>query len=89
MGEIIQNVEHAHPTFIEEEIVDDVEMAENEVGGKQMKKIENVITDDEINDDTYEQTCSIPRRAVRSHSLVCSKKPFSIVGIGPIPVKEL
>ena len=34
MGEIIQNVEHAHPTFIEEEIVDDVEMAENEVGGK-------------------------------------------------------
>ena len=34
-------------------------------------------------------TCSSPRRAVRSHSLVCSKNPFSIVGIGPIPVKEL
>ena len=35
------------------------------------------------------ETCSSPRRAVRSHSLVCSENPFSIVGIGPIPVKEL
>ena len=34
-------------------------------------------------------TCSSPRRTVRSHSLVCSENPFSIVGIGPIPVKEL
>ena len=32
-------------------------------------------------------TCSSPRRAVFSHSLVCSKNTFSIVGIGPIPVK--
>ena len=55
MGEIIQNVGHAHPTFIEEEIVYDVDMVENEVRGKQMKKTENVITDDEINDDTDEQ----------------------------------
>ena len=34
-------------------------------------------------------TCSSPRRTVRSHSLVCSENPFSVVGIGPIPVKEL
>ena len=34
-------------------------------------------------------TCSSPRRTVRSHSLVCSENPFSIVEIGPIPVKEL
>ena len=34
-------------------------------------------------------TCSSPRCLVRSHSLVCSENPFSIVGIGPIPVKEL
>ena len=34
-------------------------------------------------------TCSSPRRTVRSHSLVCSENPFSIVGIGLIPVKEL
>ena len=38
---------------------------------------------------TINKTCSSPRRAVRSHSLVCSENPFSIVGIGPIPVKEL
>ena len=30
-----------------------------------------------------------PRCPVCSHSLVCSENPFSIVGIGPIPVKEL
>ena len=35
------------------------------------------------------QTCSIPRWAVRSHSLVCSKKYFLILGIGPIRDKEL
>ena len=34
-------------------------------------------------------TCYSPRRAVRSHSLVCSKIYFDIVGIGPIRVKEL
>ena len=34
-------------------------------------------------------TCSSPRCLVRSHSLVCRENPFSIVGIGPIPVKEL
>ena len=34
-------------------------------------------------------TCSSPRCPVCSHSLVCSENPFSIVGIGPIPVKEL
>ena len=32
-------------------------------------------------------TCSSPRCPVCSHSLVCSENPFSIVGIGPIPVK--
>ena len=35
------------------------------------------------------KTCSSPRRAVRSHSLVCSKKSILIVGIGPILNKEL
>ena len=35
------------------------------------------------------KTCSSSRCPVRSHSLVCSENPFSIVGIGPIPVKEL
>ena len=35
------------------------------------------------------ETCSSPRRTVCSHSLVCSENPFLIVGIGPIPVKEL
>ena len=34
-------------------------------------------------------TCSSPRRAVRSHSLVCSEKYLLIVGIGPILNKEL
>ena len=34
-------------------------------------------------------TCSSPRRAVRPHSLVCSKNYLSIVGIGPICDKEL
>ena len=34
-------------------------------------------------------TCSSPRRAVRSHSLVCSKNYLLIVGIGPILNKEL
>ena len=38
---------------------------------------------------TVYMTCSSPRCPVRSHSLVCSENPFSIVGIGPIPVKEL
>ena len=52
MGEIIQNFEHAHPTLIEEEIVDDMGIVENKVGGIQMNKIENVITNDEINNDT-------------------------------------
>ena len=37
----------------------------------------------------YVMTCSRPRRPVRSHSLVCNENPFSIIGIGPIPVKEL
>ena len=35
------------------------------------------------------KTCSSPRRDVRSHSLVCSKIYFLIMGIGPIRVKEL
>ena len=39
--------------------------------------------------ELFRKTCSIPRCLVRSHSLVCSENPFSIVGIGPIPVKEL
>ena len=34
-------------------------------------------------------TCSSPRRAVRSHSLVCREIYFEIVGIGPIHVKEI
>ena len=34
-------------------------------------------------------TCSISRRAVRYHSLVCSEKSILIVGIGPIINKEL
>ena len=34
-------------------------------------------------------TCSSPRRAVRSHSLVCSKNSLLIVGIGPILNKSL
>ena len=34
-------------------------------------------------------TCSSPRRAVRSHSLVCTKNSLLIVGIGPILNKEL
>ena len=34
-------------------------------------------------------TCSIPRRAVCSHSLVCSKNHLLIVGIGKILNKEL
>ena len=34
-------------------------------------------------------TCSSPRGAVRSHSLVCSEKSLLIVGIGPILNKEL
>ena len=40
-------------------------------------------------DERMHMTCSIPRLAVSSHSLVCSENPFSILGIGPIPVKEL
>ena len=35
------------------------------------------------------KTCSSPRRAVRSHSLVCSENSLSIVGIGTILNKEL
>ena len=35
------------------------------------------------------KTCSGPRRAVRSHSLVCSKNYLLIVRIGPILNKEL
>ena len=34
-------------------------------------------------------TCSSPRRAVHSHSLVCSKNSLLIVGIGTILNKEL
>ena len=34
-------------------------------------------------------TCSSPRRAVRSHYLVCSEIYFEIVVIGPIRIKEL
>ena len=34
-------------------------------------------------------TCSSPRQAVCSHSLVCSEKYLLIVGIGPILNKEL
>ena len=34
-------------------------------------------------------TCSSPRRAVCSHSLVCSENSLLIVGIGPILNKEL
>ena len=34
-------------------------------------------------------TCSSPRRAVRSHSLVCIENSLLIVGIGPILNKEL
>ena len=36
-----------------------------------------------------DKTCSGPRRAVRSHSLVCSKNSLLIIGIGPILNKEL
>ena len=39
--------------------------------------------------DKLLSACSIPRRAVRSHSLVCSKNSLLIVGIGPIINKEL
>ena len=35
------------------------------------------------------QTCSSPGRAVRSHSLVCSKNCLLILGIGQILNKEL
>ena len=35
------------------------------------------------------QTCSSPRWAVSSRSLVCSENSLSIVGIGPILIKEL
>ena len=35
------------------------------------------------------QMCSRPRRAVRYHSLVCSKNSLLIIGIGPILDKEL
>ena len=38
---------------------------------------------------TWSLTCSSPRRAVRSHSLVCSENSLFIVGIGPILIKEL
>ena len=34
-------------------------------------------------------TCSSPRQAVCSHSLVCSENSLLIVGIGPILKKEL
>ena len=34
-------------------------------------------------------TCSSPRRAVRSHSLVCNKNSLLIIGIWPIRDKEL
>ena len=34
-------------------------------------------------------TCSIPRRAVRSHFLVCSKNYLLIIGIEPIINKEI
>ena len=40
-------------------------------------------------DTKHTRTCSSPRRAVRSHSLVCSKNSLLIVGIGPILNKEL
>ena len=36
-----------------------------------------------------QKTCSSPRRAVRSHYLVCSENSLLIVGIGPILNKEL
>ena len=48
MGEIIQNVEHANPPFIEEKNVNDMDIVENEVEEIQMNKIENVITNDDI-----------------------------------------
>ena len=38
---------------------------------------------------TTTETCSSPRRAIRSHSLVCSENYLLIVGIGPILNKEL
>ena len=60
MGEIIQIFEHAHPTLIEEEIVDDMGIVENKVGGIQMNKIENVITNDKINDNTDEEEEELP-----------------------------
>ena len=37
----------------------------------------------------FHQTCSNPRRAICSHSLVCSKNSLLILGIGPILNKEL
>ena len=37
----------------------------------------------------YQYTCSIPRWAVRSHSLVCIKNSLLIVGIVPIRDKDL
>ena len=43
--------EHADPPFIDEEIVDDMDKVENKVSEIQMRKIDNVITDDEINND--------------------------------------
>ena len=54
------NFEHAHPTLIEEEIVDDMGIVENKVGGIQMNKIENVITNDKINDNTDEEEEELP-----------------------------
>ena len=39
--------------------------------------------------DTVCRTCSSPRRAVCSHSLVCSENSLLIVGVGPILNKEL
>ena len=43
----------------------------------------------ESNDSTVRKMCSRPRRAVRSHSLECSKNYLLIVGIGPILNKDI
>ena len=40
-------------------------------------------------DGKMSMTFPIPRRPLRSHYLVCSKKHLFIVGIGPIRDKEL
>ena len=60
MRKIIKTIEHVNPPFIEYEIVDDVDIEENEVRGIRTNKLENLNTDDEINDDTDEEEEELP-----------------------------